>query len=178
MLKTQGNLKGESVVAAILPSRMVVHYCTSGFFRSEARQASVSCLSCVVFKSRTHNDYRMVNHTVTIMCTDCAECSCQIRRYNNSPPCVTFNMAAAPYSVNTGVKKETQFPLLNSLKKIGLRLKTSVLPWTARDPRTGPCNPHPRKSGNKTIFYLIFSQCEYFIKDLMLNFDSSEMIYI
>ena len=28
----QGNLNGESVVAAILPSRMDVSYCTSGFF--------------------------------------------------------------------------------------------------------------------------------------------------
>ena len=28
------NLKGKSVVAAILPSRMEVSYCTSGFFRS------------------------------------------------------------------------------------------------------------------------------------------------
>ena len=30
--KNQGNLKGESVVAAILPPRMEVSYCTSGFF--------------------------------------------------------------------------------------------------------------------------------------------------
>ena len=30
----QGNLKGESVVAAILPSRMEVGYCTFGFFHS------------------------------------------------------------------------------------------------------------------------------------------------
>ena len=30
----QGNLKGESVVVAILPSCMEVSYCTSGFFRS------------------------------------------------------------------------------------------------------------------------------------------------
>ena len=28
----QGNLEGESVVSAILPSRMEVRYCTSGFF--------------------------------------------------------------------------------------------------------------------------------------------------
>ena len=28
----QGNLKGESVVVAILPSHMEVSYCTSGFF--------------------------------------------------------------------------------------------------------------------------------------------------
>ena len=28
------NLKGESVVAAILPSRMEGSYCTDGFFRS------------------------------------------------------------------------------------------------------------------------------------------------
>ena len=34
----QGNLKGESVVAAILPSRMEVSYCTSRFFRSQACQ--------------------------------------------------------------------------------------------------------------------------------------------
>ena len=31
---SQGNLKGESVVAAILPSRMEISYCTSGFFHS------------------------------------------------------------------------------------------------------------------------------------------------
>ena len=31
---TQGNLKGDSVVAAILPSRMEVSYCTAGFFFS------------------------------------------------------------------------------------------------------------------------------------------------
>ena len=30
----QGNLKGESVVVAILPSCMEVSYCTSGFFHS------------------------------------------------------------------------------------------------------------------------------------------------
>ena len=30
----QGNLIGESVVAAILPSRMAASYCTSGFFSS------------------------------------------------------------------------------------------------------------------------------------------------
>ena len=33
----QGSLKGESVVAAILPSRMEQSYCTSGFFRFQAR---------------------------------------------------------------------------------------------------------------------------------------------
>ena len=46
----QGNLKGESVVAAILPSRMEVRYCTSGFVRSYVCQAisiSVSYLSSV-----------------------------------------------------------------------------------------------------------------------------------
>ena len=32
--ENQGNLKGESVVTAILPSRMEVSYGTSGFFRS------------------------------------------------------------------------------------------------------------------------------------------------
>ena len=31
---TQGNLKGESVVAGILPSHMEESYCTSGFFHS------------------------------------------------------------------------------------------------------------------------------------------------
>ena len=34
---SQGSLKGESVVAAILPSRMEQSYCTSGFFRFQAR---------------------------------------------------------------------------------------------------------------------------------------------
>ena len=35
--KFQGSLKGESVVAAILSSRMEQSYCTSGFFRFQAR---------------------------------------------------------------------------------------------------------------------------------------------
>ena len=46
----QGNLKGESVVAATLQLCMEVSYCTSGFFCSQARQAillNMSCLSCV-----------------------------------------------------------------------------------------------------------------------------------
>ena len=34
----------------------------------------------------------------------------QIRRYNNSPLHVTGNMAAAPDSVNTGVKKKPDSP--------------------------------------------------------------------
>ena len=34
LVTVQGNLKGESVVAAILPSLMEVSYCTAGFFRS------------------------------------------------------------------------------------------------------------------------------------------------
>ena len=44
----QGNFKGESVVAAILPSRMEVSYCTSRFFIAKPHQAillSVGCLS-------------------------------------------------------------------------------------------------------------------------------------
>ena len=44
----QGNLKGESVVVAILPSRMEVSYCSSAFFVAIPCQAislSVSCLS-------------------------------------------------------------------------------------------------------------------------------------
>ena len=46
----QGNLKGEFVVAAILPSRMEVIFSTSGFFCRVARQIillSVTCLSPV-----------------------------------------------------------------------------------------------------------------------------------
>ena len=37
VLLYQGSLKGESVVAAILSSRMEQSYCTSGFFRFQAR---------------------------------------------------------------------------------------------------------------------------------------------
>ena len=37
MICSQGSLKGESVVAAILSSRMEQSYCTSGFFRFQAR---------------------------------------------------------------------------------------------------------------------------------------------
>ena len=52
MWPNQGNLKGESVVAAIMLSRMDVSYYTFGFFRSYDRQAillSVCCLSCVTY---------------------------------------------------------------------------------------------------------------------------------
>ena len=94
--KRQGNFKGELVVAAILPSRMEVSYCTYGFFRSQARQANVSCLSHVDLNHTRRNGYRAVNHTVTIMCVDCAECLRQIRRYNDSTPYVTVNMATTP----------------------------------------------------------------------------------
>ena len=41
MSTTQGNLKGESVVAAILRSCMKVSYCTSGSFPKLAKQARV-----------------------------------------------------------------------------------------------------------------------------------------
>ena len=37
--RNQGNLKGESVMVAILPSRMEASYCISGFFCSLAHQA-------------------------------------------------------------------------------------------------------------------------------------------
>ena len=47
-------------------------------------------------KSRTHIGYCRANHAVTIMCTDSAEWSRQIRRCNNSPPYMTVNMATAP----------------------------------------------------------------------------------
>ena len=60
MCQSQGNLKEESVVVAILLSCMEVSYCTSGFFRSYARQAvslSVSCLSRVDL-NHTHT-YRL-----------------------------------------------------------------------------------------------------------------------
>ena len=43
------------------------------------------------------------------MCADRPEWSHQIRRYNNSPPYVTGNMAL-PHSVNTGVKKRPDSP--------------------------------------------------------------------
>ena len=43
----QGNLKGESVVAAILPSCMEMSYCTSGFFHSSACQAISLIMSCL-----------------------------------------------------------------------------------------------------------------------------------
>ena len=91
----QGNLKGESVVAAILPSRMEVSYCTSGFFR-QTNFAKRELPFPRGFKSRTHIGYRALKHTATIMCADRAKLSRQIRRYNNSPPYVTVNMAAAP----------------------------------------------------------------------------------
>ena len=67
---TQGNLKGGSVVAAILRSRLEVSYCTSGFFVAKPANNFVKrefpFLSGL--KSRTHVGYRAVNHAVTIMC--------------------------------------------------------------------------------------------------------------
>ena len=42
MWQHQGSLKGESVVAAILSSRMEQSYCTSGFFRFQARSLTSS----------------------------------------------------------------------------------------------------------------------------------------
>ena len=47
-------------------------------------------------KSRTHKGYWVVNHAVMKMCADRDKWSRRIRRYNNSPPYVTGNMAAAP----------------------------------------------------------------------------------
>ena len=100
MSHDQGNLKGESAVVAILPSRMEVSYCTSGFVRSKARQAilikrelpfqhgltsrSAWCKSAYGLsrgESRGNDNVRRLR---------------QIRRYNNSPPYVAVNMAAAP----------------------------------------------------------------------------------
>ena len=52
----QGNLKEESVVAAILSSRMEASYCTTGFFRSKARQTISLSYSCLF----THIGYRRV----------------------------------------------------------------------------------------------------------------------
>ena len=82
----QGHLKGESVVVAILLSRMEVSYCTSGFF-SELSPPNNFVKRELPFprglKSRTNIGYR-------------AEWSRKIRRYNNPPPYVTGNMADAP----------------------------------------------------------------------------------
>ena len=75
MCKNQGNLKGESVVAAILPSRMEVSYCTSGFFVAKPPNNFVK--RGLPFprelKSHMHTGYRAVNHMVLILCADCDE---------------------------------------------------------------------------------------------------------
>ena len=80
-------------MAAILLSRMEVCYCTSGFFRSYAHQAiSFGELPFPrELRSRTHVDYCVLNHAVTIMCAECAKWLSQIRRYNNSPQGCKFN---------------------------------------------------------------------------------------
>ena len=64
----QGNLKGESVVAAILPSCMEVSYCTCQIIL-----LSVSCLSHMDSNHTHILDYCAVNHVVTIVCADHAE---------------------------------------------------------------------------------------------------------
>ena len=58
----QGNLKGESVVAAILPSRMKVSYCTSGFFSKLSPPSMRELPFPRGHKSRMHNDYCAVNN--------------------------------------------------------------------------------------------------------------------
>ena len=50
----QGNLKGESVVAAILQSCMEVRYCTSGFFHSQACQIISLNVALSVWSQITH----------------------------------------------------------------------------------------------------------------------------
>ena len=60
----------------ILPSRMEVSYCTSGFFVAISPPSNfvgVSCLFPCGLNSRIHVGYRAANHTVTIMCADRAE---------------------------------------------------------------------------------------------------------
>ena len=85
---------GESVAAAILLSRMEQSYYTSGFFVSKpVMQAWVAFLTWT--KSRVHVGYLAVNH-VTIMRAARVEWLHQIRRYKNSLPFVTADMAAAP----------------------------------------------------------------------------------
>ena len=46
------------------------------------------------------------------MCANCAEWSRQTQRYNNSPPYLTVKMTPTPHSINTGVKKRPDSPLL------------------------------------------------------------------
>ena len=81
----EGNLKGESVIAALLPWHMKVSYCTSGFFRSCPPSHFVKSeltFPCGL-KSLKHIGYC----TVTIMCADHDEWWAQIQTwYNNSPP--------------------------------------------------------------------------------------------
>ena len=49
---------GESAVVAILPLRMEVIYCTSGFFVAISRQAILLSMFCLSrLDTRTHLDY-------------------------------------------------------------------------------------------------------------------------
>ena len=59
----QGNLKGESVVAAILPSRMPVYVSPPNFIKRELPFRHG-------LKSRMQIGYCGVNHRITIMCAD------------------------------------------------------------------------------------------------------------
>ena len=64
---SQGNLRGEYVAAAILPSRIEQSYCTSGLSKP-AKQARVAFPACT--ESCAHIGYRAMNHAVTIMRPD------------------------------------------------------------------------------------------------------------
>ena len=76
----QWNLKGESIVAAILPLRMEVSHCSSGFFlQLSPPNNSVKCELPFPrgLRSPTHIGYCAANHKVVMMCADCSEWSCQ-----------------------------------------------------------------------------------------------------
>ena len=73
----QRNLKGESVVAAILPSHMEVSYCTTRFVHS---------LTCQIIPASVRLPFL---HGLKLCSASCGNNnvhrSCQIRRYSNSP---------------------------------------------------------------------------------------------
>ena len=101
------NLKGESVVVAILPPCMEASIVPPDFF--VVKSAKWFCSVWVAFPvwtQITHTYWhRAVNHSVTIMCADCTKSEGTITHLHT-----WWAIWPPPHSLNTGVKKRPDFP--------------------------------------------------------------------
>ena len=105
---SQGNLKWESIVAAILPSHMEDFFAANpGFLPSNFVKHELPFLRGL--KSRRHIGYLALNHVVTIMCVDCTKSEGTITHLHT-----WWSIWPPPHSVNTGIKRDLIL-LLNSL---------------------------------------------------------------